>query len=317
MAAESESDPTNWRAIWTNPLARDYVFVGMIALIVVFVGMTLRGGMTSGLLAPLIASLGLVFRWSGMPLVFLVLLSYLLVFPYGLPIQPNGIAETTGHNFRITDLVLVGAVAVYFGCQYRLLSLTARAMPSDLMFDKSKHPPVRPAETMLEGELARLLWTVGGIVFAGQVAWFLLTTFTLDLREFPPLRLIPRPTFGMSETGFGISPPFARLVMVLGTLTFCLIAMRLVFWYWRLTRLTPEQARMVLLDTEWSESRRELNRQEKWRASRHPGGVFVKPSKRGQPDRTARRRRWRGIFLAGGTILLIVLLFRLFTVIRM
>ena len=40
----------------------------------------------------------------------------------------------------------------------------------------------------------------------------------------------------------------------------------LFFWYWRLARLTRDEARMILLDAEWADNRRELNRQEKWRA---------------------------------------------------
>ena len=54
--------------------------------------------------------------------------------------------------------------------------------------------------------------------------------------------------------------------MLAGLMAVVTLPAALAFWYWRLTRLSPGEARMVLLDTGWRESRRELNRQEKWRA---------------------------------------------------
>jgi hypothetical protein len=69
----------------------------------------------------------------------------------------------------------------------------------------------------------------------------------------------------------------------------------LAFWYWRLTRLSPGEARMVLLDTGWRESRRELNRQEKWRAwglaRRRPKSARrPQPPPEERPVRTGPRR---------------------------
>jgi len=43
-----------------------------------------------------------------------------------------------------------------------------------------------------------------------------------------------------------------------------------VFRYWRLLRLSREEARMLLLDIEWGELRREMSRVEKWRAWAQP-----------------------------------------------
>jgi hypothetical protein len=42
--------------------------------------------------------------------------------------------------------------------------------------------------------------------------------------------------------------------------------LRLAFWYWHLRTLGPDEAKLILIDTQWSEQRRELNRREKWRA---------------------------------------------------
>ncbi|MGL6095475.1 MAG: hypothetical protein ACRC7O_06720, partial [Fimbriiglobus sp.] len=70
-------DATLWRA---GPV-RDTVFLGMVALVVVFVGMTVRGGPLPGLIAPAVGALGLAFRLPTMPVAFVGTLAYLLVFP--------------------------------------------------------------------------------------------------------------------------------------------------------------------------------------------------------------------------------------------
>lgn len=239
---------------------RDYLFAGFAALLVVFVGMTLRGGVAAGAVAPAVGSLALLFRWTSMPVVFLLLLSYLLVYPFGLPYYTAGVNETVGSRFRTQDVLLVAAVLIYLSAQYRLLGLTDSLMPADPPARRAR----RPLAAAADGEFPQMMLAVAGFVLAGQVAWLGLTSLTLELDEFPPVKL-GRPNPWLDEP---YAPPgwLTRGLLLGGTAALGGFAARFGFWYWRLARMTRDEARMTLLDAGWRETRRELNRQEKWRA---------------------------------------------------
>ena len=230
---------------------RNLVFAGLAALLVVFVGMTLRGGPVAGAIAPAIGAAALVFRWSAMPVVFVVLLAYLLVFPFGVPYATAAVNDIADSGFRVQDMLLTAAALLYLACQYRVLGL-----------------PRKADADVPEPAFRSLLVTVAVLVVAGQVVWLGLTSFSVDLRAVPPVRFGgPNPFGGPQFSGpFAVSAPGSRVLLLAAAVVAGGFAAWFAFWYRRLARLTPDEARMMLQDTGWREARRELNRQEMWRA---------------------------------------------------
>jgi hypothetical protein len=248
-----------------DPVARNYLFVGLASLLIASAVLVSRHGHLAAALPVVVAALGLVLRSPVMPGLFLVVLN-LAAVPLVVWLNRAVISDVPYSHFRIMDLVLVGAALTYFACQYRLLSLTLQGMPADAppgQRPKGDKPPKRPGATAPPEEMGRMFAVVAACVVIGQVAWLLVSELRLDFRDVPPLRLA-RP--GVSLRDYSRSEPLYRFLMLGGLVALATLPTALVFWYWRLTRLGPGEARMVLLDTEWRESRRELNRQEKWRA---------------------------------------------------
>jgi hypothetical protein len=270
-AAGTEIDDAT---LWKQGPVRDTVFVGLVALIVVFVGLTVRGGLLPGVLGTACGVIGLALRAPAMPVLFVAVLSYLFVFPFGVPGVTAGFGETRGTAFRVTDLVLIAAAVVYLVCQYRALGLTVRAMPADTTAPE-RSPVRRPSSIVPENELGGIVWVVAGAVLAGQVAWVLLTAVGVDLRAVPPLTVTPGQD---ADDEFVLPPTGGRLLLFLGLTAGTALVARFAFWYWRLARLTKAEGDMILLDTGWREARREINRQAKWAAWARPDGRYTGPA---------------------------------------
>jgi hypothetical protein len=265
------TDAAPWpaaRVAWLrDPVARNYLFVGLAALLIAAAVLTFRHGHLLAALPAGVAALGLLLRSPVMPGVFLVVLN-LAVVPLTVWLNRSGYSDVPVSHFRVMDMVLVAAALTYFACQYRLLSLTFQGMPPDAppgLRPKWDKPPKRPGATAPPEELGRMFAGVAACVLVGQVAWLLVSELRLDFRDVPPLRLA-RPAVSLLRGEYSQSEPLYRFLMLSGVLALTVLPAALAFWYWRLTRLGPGEARMVLLDTGWRESRRELNRQEKWRA---------------------------------------------------
>jgi hypothetical protein len=126
---------------------------------------------------------------------------------------------------------------------------------------------------------------------------------------------------GRRPRTFGTSEPLTRFLLLAGLVAVVALPTGLTFWYWRLTRLGPAEARMALLDTGWSEARRELNRQEKWRTwglTRRRPRPAKKPPPRPEerPEPTGPRRSFAealaltcGMVCAGGFVAFIAVMF--------
>src|SRR5205823_2055932 len=100
-----------------DPVARNYLFVGLAAQFVVAAAVLARPGsnLVAALAPAALAALGLVGRLTAMPYIALAILSYLLVVPTVTPFAgyiPNEVTRFT--HFRLTDVVLAAAVLVYF-----------------------------------------------------------------------------------------------------------------------------------------------------------------------------------------------------------
>jgi hypothetical protein len=286
-------DPANR---FRDPAVRNYLFAALAALLVVAAAMFVRGGPPAALMPVGFALLGLFTRWTGMPRVFLVVVAYFIILPLGFPVLGGAAsgAAIPGSHFQMMDVILAGAVVVYFACQYRLTSLTQQAMPFDVppaQRAKDAQPPRRPASLVADDEMGRLLLVAGLCVLLGQVVWLVVTEFRPALGRIPPI----------AAAGRDYSDAGNRFLMLGGLSAVAGLAAGLVFWYWRLARLGAAEARMVLLDVQWFESRRELSRQEKWRAWGRA---------RGRPKRAKRRRRRS--FLEAAALTFIILIGALF-----
>jgi hypothetical protein len=249
-----------------DPVARNYLFVGLASLLITSAVLVFRHGHLAAALPVILGGLGLILRSPVLPGLYLLVLN-LSVVP--LIVWQNRIvySDVPISHFRIMDLVLVGATLSYFACQFRLLSLSLLAMPSDAPVGhrmKDDRTPKRPGTTAPPEELGRMFAVIALCVVLGQLVWLVISEFRFDMRYSLPIRFA-RPAVSVVR-GYSTSEPLYRFLMLAGLVAVVALPTALVFWYWRLTRLSPGEARMVLLDCGWRESRRELNRQEKWRA---------------------------------------------------
>jgi hypothetical protein len=259
--------------LFRDPGVRNYPFASLAGLVLVFVVMFQRGADVGGLLVVMIGVAGLVLRWTVAPGVFILILVYFIVFPYGIP--EMGYAsryEIEDNRFNFSDLLLAGAALVYLACQYRVFGLTQQAMPHEMKFPrKSDKPYRRPPAAITQTEIPRFLYLTAGVVFAGQFLWLIFTSLEVDAERTIPLRIAEsqRSLFGRGDQM--LSPGATRFVLITGTLFFGTLLARLVFGYWRLRTMRADEANALLLDTGWVETRREyvrLNVWKRWRVKR-------------------------------------------------
>ncbi|HUR55467.1 MAG TPA: hypothetical protein VMZ71_15135, partial [Gemmataceae bacterium] len=121
------------RLLFRDPGVRNYLFASLAGLVLVFVVLFQRGADIGGLLAVMIGVAGLILRWSAAPPMFILIVTYFVVFPFGTP--ELGYAsryEIEDNRFNFSDLLLVGAALVYLACQYRVLGLVQQALPHEM-----------------------------------------------------------------------------------------------------------------------------------------------------------------------------------------
>jgi hypothetical protein len=254
-------DPDTLRGMFENPATRNYLFAGFAALAMVFVVMLQQASDVGGLMLVLLGAAGMVLRWPAAPVLFLLLLFWFLIFPFGIPDPDSMPLEFDAGSLRVADMLLVFSVVVYLASHYRVYGLTTQAVPFDQRFPRKKEKPLRrPTDLVGDGELPRLLYLTGGVVLAGQLAWVFVTSFEVDVLADFPLRLVEgRRAFGERSAGM------TRFILTTGLLFFGTLLARLVFGYWRLRRMTPAEGGMILQDANWDETRRERVRVERWR----------------------------------------------------
>ena len=293
MSREDEDDPNAppphvgeltsaeaTRLLFRDPGVRNYLFAALAGLALVFVVMFQRGADAGGLLCVMIGVAGLVLRWTVAPPMFLLVTVYFVVFPYGIP--ELGYAsrfEIEDNRFNFSDLLLSGAALVYLACQYRVFGLTQQALPHEMKVPrKSDKPYRRPPSAITQTEIPRFLYLTAAVVFAGQFLWLVFTTVEVDPEGTIPLRFA-----GSARSRFRreswLPPGSTRFVLIAGTLFFGTLLARLVFGYWRLRAMKPDEANAVLLDTGWLETRREhvrVNVWKRWRRKRAELAAYEK-----------------------------------------
>jgi len=253
---------------FTNPAARVYLLIGGLGLAVLALTMFLVGSPLAAAVLLSTGASGLLLRWTAMPVFTIIALAYLSFAPIGIPFDVGRFTQIPGSSFVYTDLIIVAAALVYLTGQYRLLTLVHQGMPFDAGLGDRQgrlRGLVRPSLVVSDPELIRFFVRVGLAVLAGQLLWLAVTNLAVDFRRVPPI-IIAEEEFTLRKSGRGFDPLESRYLLTASAFLILAVGLRAVFWYWRLQTMNRDQARLILHDTAWSENRRQLSRQEKWRA---------------------------------------------------
>jgi len=244
---------------------RNYLFAGLAALTMIFLIFFQQGSDIGGVLLFVVGGTGMVLRWAAAPTFFLVFLLWFVIFPFGLPPAFENHFEIQRRHFAVADVLLAFSIVVYLACHHRVFALTTQAMPQELRVGRKKKPTRRPVELIRRGELPRLLYLAAAAVIAGQLIWLLTTGLEIDVNENFPLRWAEPPVFGQRRPSEELSFWYTRLLILIGIGFFGSLVAGLVFNYWHLRNLSAAEGGMMLQDTSWDETRRELTRVENWR----------------------------------------------------
>lgn len=255
--------------LFNDPAVRNYTIAALAALAVIFLVLLQNGSDVGGLLIVLVGACGVFFRWTTAPGIVLVLLTYFMVFPLGVPAGANeNRREITEGRFRPEDLLLAGAVVVYVAAQFRLFGFVRQGVAFEGPDRRPDDPPLRrPPAVMSANEFAVLLGLAAAAVVAGQLVWRVATGVEVVPGEVWPFRWAreARPFAFRDEPDNALPPRLTRFVLLVGLVFFPTLLARLVFGYWRLRTMGPAEGAMIVQDGGWAETKRERSRLEKWR----------------------------------------------------
>lgn len=251
------------RILFTNTGARDYTFTALGSLALIFLFMMDWQSDVGGLLTVFIGVCGVLLRWPPAPVLVLVLLTYFLWTPSGIPGEGSP-SFGSRDGFDLTDAIFVMAVASYVISQYRILCLVQQAIFPESEARGSDDPAVRrPVVNIAPTEAIVMLAATVASVVAAELIWWFLSRVVVVPGDAVPFRIshtyLPDGRFEWRGTP-------GRLYVVLGLLFFVTAIGRVVFSYWRLRSMGPAEAAMILVDDSWRETHRERSRLEKWRA---------------------------------------------------
>ena len=274
-------EPIQKPTIHDNPsdmvASRNYLFIGLASLLAVTAIMYVRSGESAiaAIIPTLIASTGFLLSWRLIPGIYILVLSYFNVPPYGELVGPSSSSAIYGSGFRIIDILLAAAVLISLVTMVRYMSMKTTAIPSDIsksIVRKSRVNRTRPDSNVGRDEFIQLFISIGLFTLAGQLLWITITSLHVNALKIPPFsvhwdvftQLDPIDPRGQ------YSSPRDRFLVSIGIVSFVSLMLSTIFWYWKISRFTNFEARMSLLDTGWYENRRELNRQAKWIAWADP-----------------------------------------------
>ena len=262
-----------FREMIRNPAARVYLAVAAGGLLMtVLILFQLFNSAVGAAVVLAIGLLSLLLRWTAMPVFVLVVVGYTVFAPFGIPLDlPQNVSATPDSQLHIADMLLVASVMTYLLAQFRLLSVLHAAIPFEagpLYLRKGVKATVRPPTPVSDGELGRLFLRVGVFVLVGQLLWMGLTWLQVDFRAVPPVTAVEDDTTVgyMHQSSAPVPPWMSRTLLAVVLFVAFGIVVRLVFWFWRHNTLSREQAKVLLVDVQWAEHLREIDRQEKWRA---------------------------------------------------
>ncbi|WP_020473942.1 hypothetical protein [Zavarzinella formosa] len=239
-----------------EPATLGYLVMAAAGLIVYFFMMSTRGGDIMALIAIVFAVPGILFRWTGSPIIVLLLTTYGLIDPGFLGLL-NFLASwrwspmiTSSFGFNLEDLLLATALLSYLIGHYRLNALVGPVLPNDPSVRReipSAAPVSRPFTQVDAEELPRTLIIGGACVVVGQAGWFFVTVQERFMRPHP---------FDIGVT---------RAMILLWVIGSALMILSAGLSYLRISRMTQAEASMVLRDDAFHETRRETDRIERWR----------------------------------------------------
>lgn len=234
MSTEREEDP---------PIAAEpfYLLIGFGGLLLQLLLLAWRDLAIVGLIASGLGTLGLLVRWRPAP--FLVLV-YLVIAFLIWPPRPS-IFKQQG------DLLQGAALLAYLLAQFRLFAIEEQAVPISADRPRIRGTPLKASERQQRpvtmGELVRGGFTVGGALVAAVALWAVLPED-------------PGPD-SLFNYGAGWSQVFLLIwLFALGFLVFRTVLVVIAFW-----RMPLPEARLIVQDVAWQETRREQQRLQAWR----------------------------------------------------
>ncbi|MBA4189971.1 MAG: hypothetical protein C0467_18455 [Planctomycetaceae bacterium] len=254
--------------LFNEPAVRNYVIAAFSALAMIFLVLFQQGSDLGGLLIVIIGVSGVVLRWTAAPAFVLFVLTYFMVFPFGIPGEAfENRWEIEDGRFRPTDLVLAMAVMVYMAAQFRIFGFVHQAIAVEGAVRRQDEPVTRrPPGAISNGEIGTLLLVSFVIVIGAQLLWWVINSLEVTPTDDVPFRWSTNSrSFRRTVESGGLTPGLTRFVVMIGLMGFGVMLGRLVFGYWRLRNLRADEGAMILLDDSWLETKRERSRQEKWR----------------------------------------------------
>lgn len=266
-----------FRELIRNRAALTYLMITATALLLVsLILFQLYFTIVGASLTFALGMLGMLLRSTAMPVFLVAVVCYTTFAPLGVPLTTwRSPTMIPSGSFNLRDLLLLPVLLTYLLAQFRLFSVIHSAIPFEAgprYVRKKAKPVIRPAKSIPDAELGRLFLRVGVFTILGQFLWLSLSELRVDFRAVPPLVVWEIGPNQAPEIAYNQADPttvpfwLSRTLMTAGVLIVLGLTIRFGFWLWRHLALNREQAKMLLQNVQWEEARREIDRQEKWRA---------------------------------------------------
>ena len=249
------TDADEIKEVDQDPAIRNYVFLCLTALVLIFLVLVRRGMGGWSFLPVIVGLLGAGLRWRLAPILCLILLAGLL-YSHDLPLL-----RLRGRAFRLEDWILSAAVLAYFAGHYRLQGLTISIFPVDPRRSEKEDKaagqgshllgddkPRREPRLVSPSEIGWLVLSLPIFAFLAQWCWILLPEY--DERDAP---------FGLESRAWQ-----GMLVAWLLALGLC-VAAGLLDYLGRM-QMNRREATLILQDILWRETCRDQRRLQRWLA---------------------------------------------------
>lgn len=236
-----------------NPI-RNYSILAMAGLLVVLmVQVRLEMYLLSGL-SFIAGCLGIVFRWWFTPLLVLLMVVTSLVNPLA-DSEPRLVMR----GFDLREWVLAGAMLTFIAAHYRLQALAVELLPQERWrrrFGKSKDRKVQVFEAKLSEQRKRPAHVVSPMELVGLVV----SVPFFVMLGYIGFRLLPR----QPQASFELHTGVWKSMVLLWVVGLTLLLASGVLQYLRYKRMPPAEARLIINDVLWQETRREQRRVARW-----------------------------------------------------
>ncbi|HVL14125.1 MAG TPA: hypothetical protein VM529_16260 [Gemmata sp.] len=255
--------------LFYDPDVRNYTIAVLSSLAMIFLVLFTQNSDIGGALIGLVGVAGVLFRWTAAPPLILLLLTYFMIFPFGVPLGAEWkLWEIEDGRFRPLDVILAASVMVYVVSHYRLIGFVHQAMAYDGGAKRrDERPTRRPPALIAPAELGVLLGFAAAFTFLGQLVWLVATSVQINPARDFPIEWVGEGRAMRQGEPFGVAPVKTTTFMILlGLIAGGVLLARVVFGYWSFRQMSPAEGGMILLDGGWDETKRERSRLEKWRA---------------------------------------------------